>query len=257
MREGRRIGEYMKKGNRRNFNKGFTLVELICVLVVLAVIAAILVPSLLGYILKVNQKKEINNARTLLEATQAQLVELYAMQGELPEGTPVISGGRRGVYNGKPNDDCDIIKTTFAKDVLDLVSMDEYSESNNNGKPYLFMFAVGSNAANTSTLTNNKVSVHDKYTVYYAVYMETEKSCPLYYYNGEWRNDNPRPDNVANNKKIIDDKNRFSSGPLKGMRIQYYLLANRSGIDFYQNGNGQGNNKLGFWQMLKDKSLYN
>lgn len=248
MREGRRIGEYMKKGNRKSFNKGFTLVELICVLVVLAVIAAVLVPSLLGYILKVNQKKEINNARTLLEATQAQLVELYAAQGGLPEGTPVISGGRRGVDNGKPNDDCDIKETQFASQVLDLVSMDGIDVTSKNGKPYLFMFAVGSNASKTASKTKNKVSVHDKYTVYYAVYMETEKSCPLYYYNGEWRNDNPRPDKGT---KIFDGDNVVLSGPLKGMRLQYYLLANRSGIDFYSNGNN------GFWKVLKDKSLYN
>lgn len=248
MREGRRVGEYMKKGNRKSFNKGFTLVELICVLVVLAVIAAVLVPSLLGYILKVNQKKEINNARTLLEATQAQLVELYAAQGGLPEGTPVISGGRRGVDNGKPNDDCDIKETQFASQVLDLVSMDGIDVTSKNGKPYLFMFAVGSNASKTASKTKNKVSVHDKYTVYYAVYMETEKSCPLYYYNGEWRNDNPRPDKET---KIFDGDNVVLSGPLKGMRLQYYLLANRSGIDFYSNGNN------GFWKVLKDKSLYN
>ncbi|MBQ1327983.1 MAG: prepilin-type N-terminal cleavage/methylation domain-containing protein [Eubacterium sp.] len=238
----------MKKGNRKSFNKGFTLVELICVLVVLAVIAAVLVPSLLGYILKVNQKKEINNARTLLEATQAQLVELYAAQGGLPEGTPVISGGRRGVDNGKPNDDCDIKETQFASQVLDLVSMDGIDVTSKNGKPYLFMFAVGSNASKTASKTKNKVSVHDKYTVYYAVYMETEKSCPLYYYNGEWRNDNPRPDKGT---KIFDGDNVVLSGPLKGMRLQYYLLANRSGIDFYSNGNN------GFWKVLKDKSLYN
>ena len=238
----------MKKGNRKSFNKGFTLVELICVLVVLAVIAAVLVPSLLGYILKVNQKKEINNARTLLEATQAQLVELYAAQGGLPEGTPVISGGRRGVDNGKPNDDCDIKETQFASQVLDLVSMDGIDVTSKNGKPYLFMFAVGSNASKTASITKNKVSVHDKYTVYYAVYMETEKSCPLYYYNGEWRNDNPRPDKGT---KIFDGDNVVLSGPLKGMRLQYYLLANRSGIDFYSNGNN------GFWKVLKDKSLYN
>lgn len=238
----------MKKGNRKSFNKGFTLVELICVLVVLAVIASVLVPSLLGYILKVNQKKEINNARTLLEATQAQLVELYAVQGGLPEGTPVISGGRRGVDNSKPNDDCDIKETQFASQVLDLVSMDGIDVTSKNGKPYLFMFAVGSNATGTASKTKNKVSVHDKYTVYYAVYMETEKSCPLYYYNGEWRNDNPRPDNGT---KIFDGSNIVSSGPLKGMRLQYYLLVNRSGIDFYSNG------KNGFWQVLKDKSLYN
>ncbi len=231
----------MKKGNRKSFNKGFTLVELICVLVVLAVIAAVLVPSLLGYILKVNQKKEINNARTLLEATQAQLVELYAAQGVPPEDTPIIPSN----CSDNDNRDRDITNTTFVKDVLNLVSMEGYSKNNKNGKPYLFMVAVGSNAKNTAKITKNRVSDHDKYTVYYAVYMETEKSNPIYYYNGEWTNDNPRPDSGV---IIFDKQNVVSSGPLKGMRLQYYLMVNGANKSLYNNE---------FWKWLKGKSVYN
>ena len=54
---------------RNKNNKGFTLVELIVVLAILAILAAMLVPSLTGYIDKAKEKKEVANARLLLEAT--------------------------------------------------------------------------------------------------------------------------------------------------------------------------------------------
>ena len=65
-------------------NQGFTLVELIVVLVILAILAAILVPALLGYIDKAKQKKDIYKARACLDATQAVFTEAYAK--EIPKG---------------------------------------------------------------------------------------------------------------------------------------------------------------------------
>ena len=43
---------------RQNSKKGFTLVELIVVLVILAVMAAMLVPALTGYIDEARKKKD-------------------------------------------------------------------------------------------------------------------------------------------------------------------------------------------------------
>ena len=65
-------------------NKGFTLVELIVVLVILAILAAILVPALLGYIDRAKEKQYVLNAKSALTATQAEFSSLYG------EGSDVI-----------------------------------------------------------------------------------------------------------------------------------------------------------------------
>ena len=63
----------------RKRNKGFTLVELIVVLVILAILAAVMVPTMIGWIDKAKEKKILLAARSLYTASQAVLSEEYAM----------------------------------------------------------------------------------------------------------------------------------------------------------------------------------
>ena len=62
----------------REEKKGFTLVELIVVLVILAILAAILVPALLGWIDEARNKQYVLEARNIYVATQAVADEAYA-----------------------------------------------------------------------------------------------------------------------------------------------------------------------------------
>lgn len=62
----------------KNKKKGFTLVELIVVLAILAILAAMLVPALTGYIDKANQKKVIAETRQLVMAAQSIASDDYA-----------------------------------------------------------------------------------------------------------------------------------------------------------------------------------
>lgn len=62
----------------RNKKRGFTLAELIVVLVILAVLAALLVPALTGYIDKAKKNQVIAETRMLTQAVQTELSSLYA-----------------------------------------------------------------------------------------------------------------------------------------------------------------------------------
>lgn len=57
--------------------KGFTLVEMVIVIVIIAILAAILVPSLLSWVDRANDTKLVSAAKTVKECVVAQIVEMY------------------------------------------------------------------------------------------------------------------------------------------------------------------------------------
>jgi prepilin-type N-terminal cleavage/methylation domain-containing protein len=75
-----------KKTARPEQKKGFTLVELIVVLVILAILAAFLVPALTGYIDRAKEKKALAHARLFMNAVQSIAVEDYAAGNAYVEG---------------------------------------------------------------------------------------------------------------------------------------------------------------------------
>ena len=67
----------MLKKLKKNKKKGFTLVERIVVLVILAILAALLIPALTGYIDKAKEKSITAETRQTVMAAQTLLDEAY------------------------------------------------------------------------------------------------------------------------------------------------------------------------------------
>lgn len=65
-------------GLKTNKNSGFTLVEMIVVMVILTVLAAILIPGLLGWIDEAKGKQYVLSARSIYMSAQAIESEKYA-----------------------------------------------------------------------------------------------------------------------------------------------------------------------------------
>lgn len=144
----------------KNKKKGFTLVELIVVLAILAILAAMLVPALTGYIDKANEKKVIATARQYYVAAQTVASEAYA-NGVLIN-TIVTHGDKIkiSIVNGKwsqgsstfeEKEDQDYI---YIKDFLDL--------SEWNKKDYV-SFQFNDNAA----ILNADIKINGKRAFYY------------------------------------------------------------------------------------------
>ena len=71
--------------------KGFTLVEMIVVLVIIAILAAITIPALLKYIDKAGEKQIVIDARTAYLAAETAISEAYGAN-ELPDDNVIEFG---------------------------------------------------------------------------------------------------------------------------------------------------------------------
>lgn len=94
--------------------RGFTLVELIVVLVILAVLASLLIPALTGYIDRARRDQVVAETRMLHEAVQTVASEAYG-SADWPSGNffTIASHSGRNVTNPKDTETHDNLKDRY------------------------------------------------------------------------------------------------------------------------------------------------
>ena len=105
-------------------NKGFTLVELIVVLVILAILAAILVPTLLGYIDRAKESEILINANTFYKAAQATASEYYGIEGKTADGDTAKNGYWLTVTNDLQDTNINYMKHCY--NLMDAANMPKF-----------------------------------------------------------------------------------------------------------------------------------
>lgn len=172
-------------------NKGFTLVELIVVLVILAILAAILIPQLLGFIDRSKKSQDILDARNCMMAMQTELTELYAHD-------TVVGLNEASLVGSNIYGDVSWLGTPEAEKILQTADAD----------PYMLIIGLGDYA------TYKDTDLHKAYTVYFVAYWPDKKKDPVFFNGTEWTGEYPWKRSGGNTFTVNGED----------MKLQFYFI---------------------------------
>lgn len=148
--------------DKRRTKRGFTLVELIVVLVILALLAALLVPALTGYIDKARKRQVIAETRMLTQAAQTELSALYGSD-EFAKAKTSSLGLVVASKDGSAITASSALVSAQTR-YNDMVALAEVP-SITNGKGYIGIFCKDDGS--TETFTEDEVPRYEGYSEYF------------------------------------------------------------------------------------------
>ena len=184
--------------------KGFTLVELIVVLAILAVLAAIMVPSLTGYIDKAKNTQLLSIARSVYTAAQVEVSEAYARgpfkvqnannqkaQGNFPSIRNIVNNSEIKEW-GNPGED--YVDQSGDKTINYLINGFGYNSPTDKAKYHFkILISTDGKVKELEVCSNNKVAIlkdgeftvnemnckdeHNNQTLYNFIFIDYKDNC--------------------------------------------------------------------------------
>ncbi len=196
--------------------KGFTLVEMIVVLVLMSMLAAIVVPMVFSYIDEARVREDIVAAEGVMVAIQSELSVEYGFVE--PGYATGLASAKDVIMQKEPNY---TRYKSFIEKVFEVADIPE--------DPFLLLFyTMKVDVKNTETENFYTLDIdkqHEAYSCLSVVYWKDKSSKPVYYdfVNNEWGIGSPYSDD-----HILRTKNIIQDGVLAGREVRVCVVSSTS-----------------------------